>query len=52
MPSIPGIGDAVGELYTALNEAVLLTKDPATALADAAARADKVLADNRDRYGA
>jgi multiple sugar transport system substrate-binding protein len=52
VPSIPGIGDAVGELYTALNEAVLLTKDPATALADAAARADKVLADNRDRYGA
>lgn len=51
-PSIPGIGDAVGELYTALNEAVLLVKDPREALADAAARADQVLADNRDRYGA
>lgn len=52
LPSVPGIGDAVGELYTALNEAVLLTKDPATALADAASRADQMLADNRDRYGA
>lgn len=51
-PSIPGIGDAIGELYTALNEAVLLTKDPREALEDAAARADQVLADNRDRYGA
>ncbi|MET0432938.1 MAG: extracellular solute-binding protein [Cellulomonas sp.] len=51
-PSIPGIGDAVGELYTALNEAVLLVKEPREALADAAARADQVLADNRDRYGA
>lgn len=50
IPSVPGIGDAVGELYTALNEAVLLTKDPAEALADAARRADQVLADNRDRY--
>lgn len=51
-PSIPGIGDAIGELYTALNEAVLLMKEPRAALADAAARADQVLADNRDRYGA
>lgn len=52
LPSIPGIGDAIGELYTALNEAVLLQKEPAEALADAAARSDQVLADNRDRYGA
>ncbi len=51
-PSIPGIGDAIGELYTALNEAVLLVKEPREALADAAARADQVLAENRDRYGA
>ncbi|RMI12809.1 ABC transporter substrate-binding protein [Cellulomonas triticagri] len=52
LPSVPGIGDAIGELYTALNEAVLLTKDPRDALRDAAARADQVLADNRDRYDA
>jgi multiple sugar transport system substrate-binding protein len=51
-PSIPGIGDVVGELYTALNEAVLLTREPREALEDAAKRADQVLADNRDRYGA
>ncbi|WP_454051474.1 ABC transporter substrate-binding protein [Cellulomonas sp. Marseille-Q8402] len=52
LPSIPGIGDAIAELYTALNEAVLLQKAPREALADAAARSDQVLADNRDRYGA
>lgn len=51
-PAIPGIGDAMNELSTALNEAVLLTKDPRSALADAAERADQVLADNRSRYGA
>jgi multiple sugar transport system substrate-binding protein len=50
IPSVPGIVDALREIYTALNEAVLLTKAPAEALADAARRADQVLADNRDRY--
>jgi multiple sugar transport system substrate-binding protein len=50
LPSIPGIGDAIEELYTALNEAVLLRKSPADALSEAAARSDQVLADNRARY--
>ncbi len=52
LPAIPGIGDAIEELYTALNEAVLLRESPRTALEAAAARADQVLAGNRDRYGA
>jgi multiple sugar transport system substrate-binding protein len=50
-PAVPGIGDAIGELEKAINEAVLLKKDPAKALSDAAARADKVLEANRKKYG-
>ncbi len=51
-PSVPGIGDALGELNKAVNEAVLLKAEPAKALADAAARADKILEANRKKYGA
>ena len=50
-PSVPGIGDAIAELEKAINEAVLLKKEPAKALADAATRADKVLEANRKKYG-
>ena len=51
-PAIPGIGDAMAELNTALNEAVLMTKDPAPALQEAADRANTILEENRERYGA
>ncbi|HEY0473961.1 MAG TPA: ABC transporter substrate-binding protein [Kribbella sp.] len=51
-PPVPGIGDALAELNKAVNEAVLLKSEPAKALADAAARADKVLEANRKKYGA
>ena len=51
-PAIPGIGDAMAELDTALNEAVLLTKDPGPALQEAAERANTILEENRERYGA
>lgn len=51
-PPVPGIGDALGELNKAVNEAVLLKAEPAKALSDAAARADKILEANRKKYGA
>ena len=50
-PSLPGIGDAMAELATALNEAVLLTKEPGPALTEAAERANTILEENRERYG-
>jgi multiple sugar transport system substrate-binding protein len=51
-PAVPGIGDALAELNKAVNEAVLLKAEPGKALADAAARADKILEANRKKYGA
>jgi multiple sugar transport system substrate-binding protein len=51
-PPVPGIGDALAELNKAVNEAVLLKTEPAKALSDAAARADKILEANRKKYGA
>lgn len=51
-PPVPGIGDALAELNKAINEAVLLKTEPAKALSDAAARADKILEANRKKYGA
>lgn len=51
-PPVPGIGDALAELNKAVNEAVLLKSEPAKALSDAAARADKILEANRKKYGA
>ncbi|TWD80638.1 multiple sugar transport system substrate-binding protein [Kribbella amoyensis] len=51
-PPVPGIGDALAELNKAVNEAVLLKAEPGKALADAAARADKILEANRKKYGA
>ncbi|MGH3463672.1 MAG: ABC transporter substrate-binding protein [Kribbellaceae bacterium] len=50
-PSVAGIGDAIAELNKAINEAVLLKTEPAKALGDAAARADKILEANRKKYG-
>ena len=50
-PPVPGIGDAMQEWEKALNEAVLGTKQPAAALSDAAGRANKILAANKQKYG-
>jgi len=51
-PPVAGIADAYLEWEKALNEAVLGTKDPQTALSDAAGRANKVLESNKKKYGA
>ncbi|WP_229075080.1 ABC transporter substrate-binding protein [Actinoplanes sp. DH11] len=50
-PSVPGIGDALNTVVTAVNESVLLRKEPAKALSDAAAKADQILEQNRKKYG-
>jgi multiple sugar transport system substrate-binding protein len=50
-PPVPGIGDVQAEaLDTAVNEAILLTKEPAEALNDAANRANQLLEENRQRF--
>lgn len=46
----PGIADADATIATAVNEAVLLKKTPKRALDDAAAQANKLLAQNRQQY--
>jgi multiple sugar transport system substrate-binding protein len=50
-PSVPGIPDAMATIDTAVNEAILLRKEPAKALADAAAKATQILAQNKKKYG-
>ena len=50
-PPVPGIGDALGPLNTAVNEAVLLKKEPAAALEKAAQDSAKILEENAKKYG-
>jgi multiple sugar transport system substrate-binding protein len=50
-PAAPGIGDVTLLFYTAFNEAVLGKKSPKQALDDGVAKADKLLEDNRKKYG-
>lgn len=50
-PSVPGIADAMAFIDTAVNEAILLRKEPAKALSDAAAKANQTLEANRKKYG-
>lgn len=50
-PPVPGITDALEEVDTAVNQAILLKKPPEQALSDAAKRADKILEQNRKKYG-
>lgn len=50
-PTVPGISDAFAEWEKALNESVLGAKTPQAALSDAAGRADKILAANKQKYG-
>jgi multiple sugar transport system substrate-binding protein len=53
VPPVPGIGDVqVGSFDQAVNEAVLLKKEPKAALDDAASRANQLLEENRQKYQA
>jgi multiple sugar transport system substrate-binding protein len=51
-PAAPGIGDVITTFYNAFNEAVLGKKQPKQALDDGVGRANKLLEDNRKKYGA
>ncbi len=51
-PPVPGVQEVGTLLDVAVSEAVLLKKEPKAALADAAAKADKLLEQNRKKYGA
>ena len=50
-PPVPGIGDVyTGSLEPAINEAVLLKKEPEAALDEAAGKADQLLKENKQKY--
>jgi multiple sugar transport system substrate-binding protein len=52
-PPVPGIGDVyTGSLEPAINEAVLLKKEPEAALDEAANTADQLLKENKQKYQA
>lgn len=50
-PAVPGIGDAINEMVTAVNKALLLRQKPKAALDQAASRAGKILEENKKKYG-
>jgi multiple sugar transport system substrate-binding protein len=51
-PSVPGIGQVLQDtFYTAFNQAVLGKKSPKQALDEGVQQADKLLAENRKKYG-
>lgn len=50
-PPVPGIGDPQGTVATAVNEAVLLKKEPQAALDEAAEKANELLRENAEKYG-
>jgi multiple sugar transport system substrate-binding protein len=53
VPPVPGIADVQTTTFEqAVNEAVLLKKEPKPALDDAAARANQLLEENRQKYQA
>ena len=53
VPSVPGIADVQTTTFEqAVNEAVLLKKEPKAALDEAASRADQLLEENRQKYQA
>jgi multiple sugar transport system substrate-binding protein len=49
-PPVPGIADAQAAIDTAVNEAVLLKKEPEEALDNAATVANELLAENAEKY--
>ena len=51
VPPVPGIGDVQPTTFEqAVNEAVLMRKEPKAALDEAASRADQLLEENRQKY--
>ncbi|HSH21954.1 MAG TPA: ABC transporter substrate-binding protein, partial [Candidatus Caenarcaniphilales bacterium] len=50
-PSYPGIGDIIAEMEQAVNRAVLLKQSPQQSLSQGASKADKLLQDNKKKYG-
>jgi multiple sugar transport system substrate-binding protein len=50
-PAVPGVGDALTELYNAVNTAVLGKASPQQALSDGAKKATQILQDNAKKYG-
>jgi multiple sugar transport system substrate-binding protein len=50
-PSVAGIDDALTELYTGVNNAVIGKQAPKDALSAAAGRANRILTDNARKYG-
>jgi multiple sugar transport system substrate-binding protein len=51
-PAVPGIGDAQAEMEAAVNRAVLGKQSPKASLDAAAAKANKLLEENKKKYGA
>jgi multiple sugar transport system substrate-binding protein len=51
-PAVPGIGDALTELYNAVNSAILFKATPQEALTAGAKKATQILQDNKKKYGA
>ncbi|MCP9487064.1 MAG: ABC transporter substrate-binding protein [Gaiellaceae bacterium MAG52_C11] len=51
-PAVPGIGDAQAEMEQAVNRAVLGKQSPKESLAQAASKANKLLEENKKKYGA
>jgi multiple sugar transport system substrate-binding protein len=51
-PAVPGIGDAQLEMEQAVNRAVLGKQSPKAALDQAATKANKLLEENKKKYGA
>lgn len=51
-PAVAGIGDVTSPTFeTAVNEAVLLRKEPKAALEEAQSKANDLLEENREKYG-
>lgn len=50
-PALPGIGEATGLFYTAFEEVILGKKSAKQALDDGVSKANKLLEDNRKKYG-
>ena len=50
-PSYPGAGDIVAQMRDAVGKAVLLKSSPQQALSEAASKSDKLLQDNKKKYG-
>ena len=50
-PSYPGIAETIAEMDQAVNRAMLMKQDPKQSLDQGASRADKLLKQNKDKYG-